>query len=95
MFLPEKYQCREFNMNFSEIDKYEYRSNDLYKVLMSIGFSETRNGVIQKLHRLSKKGRFTPPKVSNRKVFTRDQIISIAKELGPGGSGEWHFDKLR
>lgn len=83
-------------MKFPELDEYKYRSSDLYKVLISIGFSNTKNGVKQKLHRLSKKGKFSPPKInSKRRVFTRDQIISIAKELGPGGSGEWHFDKLR
>jgi hypothetical protein len=89
-------------MTLDQIPKYQYSKNDLLDILVTVGFSSSTKGAYQKLHRFIKRGLFTPPVVPwgtgntpNVKkrgwAFTKDHLIQISKELGPGGHGEWHF----
>lgn len=80
--------------SFSNLNKYSYRSKDLLKVLVDIGFSVNEVSTRQKLLRLQDEGKFTPPRdpKNNYWHFTEDQLLEIAKSFSPGGTGEWHFD---
>lgn len=79
-----------------DLPEYRYRSKDLLKVLVDVGFSKNETSAYQKLFRLKYSGRFTPPVAlkgeKNEWVFTERQLIDIAKNLSPGGRGEWHFN---
>lgn len=75
------------------LPEYKYRSKDLLKVLVEVGFSKNNVSAYQKLFRLKRDNKFTPPTLSNSNdwAFTEDQLVEIAKSLSPGGKGEWHF----
>ena len=77
----------------NQLPKYKYRSKDLFRVLVEVGFSKNHESTEMKLYRLIRSGKFTPPTIgNNRWAFTEDQLIDIAKSFSPGGKGEWHFD---
>lgn len=78
----------------SPSNSYYYRSGDLIEILMNIGFSKTKRSTYQKLFRLKWNDKFKPPVDPNtgRWVFTKKQLLDIARSLSPGGSGEWKFN---
>ena len=72
---------------------YKFRSNDLLRILVDVGFSKNSVSAYIKLFRLKKAGKFKPPQTDQGNwVFTEDQLLDIAKHLSPGGKGEWRFE---